>query len=146
MLKTKNQEKLVYFAKENLGKPYKYGAKESEAPKVFDCSSFVQYVYKKIGVALPRIALEQAHIGKKVKPKKENLQIGDLIFIKGTVGRYNEEFPQGIGHVAMYIGDGKIIQAKYQKNKDGSDSGNVQMDAVSKILNRKDLIIIKRII
>ena len=64
------QEKLVHFSKENLGKPYKYGAKPAEAPKVFDCSSFAQYLYKKVGVALPRTALEQAHIGKKVKPKK----------------------------------------------------------------------------
>jgi len=74
------------------------------------------------------------------------LQIGDLIFIKGMVGRYNEEFPQGIGHVAMYIGDGKIIQAKYQKNKNGSDGGKVQVDSVAKIINRKNLVVIKRII
>ena len=69
-----------------------------------------------------------------------------MIFIKGTVGRYNEEFPQGIGHVAMYIGDNKIIQAKYQKNKNGSDGGEVQIDSVAKILSRKDLVVIKRII
>jgi len=142
----KLQEKLVYLAKESLRKPYKYGAKLSEAPKCFDCSSFVQYVYKKIGVNLPRTALEQAHIGKKVKPKKENLQIGDLIFIKGIVGRYNQEFPQGIGHVAIYIGDGKIIQAKYQKKKDVSDGGEVRIDTVTKILNRKDLVVIKRVL
>ncbi|OGZ84655.1 MAG: hypothetical protein A2599_02740 [Candidatus Staskawiczbacteria bacterium RIFOXYD1_FULL_39_28] len=141
-----DKEKLVFFAKQNLGKPYKYGAKPSEAPKTFDCSSFVQYIYKKVGIALPRTALEQAHLGKKVKPKREYLQIGDLIFIKGMVGRYNEEFPQGIGHVAMYIGDGKIIQAKYQKNKNGSDGGKVQVDSVAKIINRKNLVVIKRII
>jgi len=71
-----DKEKLVFFAKQNLGKPYKYGAKPSEAPKTFDCSSFVQYIYKKVGIALPRTALEQAHLGKKVKPKREYLTAG----------------------------------------------------------------------
>jgi len=138
------QEKLVFFATKSLGKPYKYGAKLTEAPNFFDCSSFVQYLYKKIGIDLPRTALEQAHCGKKVH-SKNNLKIGDLLFFKGIIGRYNTEFPQGIGHVAIYIGDKKIIQAKYQKNKDKSDGGEVRIDDAKKILNKKDLIIIKRI-
>lgn len=75
-----DKEKLVYFAKKNLGKPYKYGAKPSAAPKVFDCSSFVQYFYKKIGIDLPRAALEQANIGKKIDYKKRELEVGDLLF------------------------------------------------------------------
>jgi len=145
MNKEKIKEKLVYFANKNLDKPYKYGAKPSEAPKVFDCSSFVQYVYKKIGINLSRTAIEQAHLGKKIN-SKGNLQIGDLIFFKGIVGRYSQEFPQGIGHVAMYIGDNKIIQAKYQRNKDGTDGGVVRIDTLAKMLKKKDLVIIKRII
>lgn len=140
------QKKFVRFAKKHLGKPYKYGAKLWEAPKVFDCSSFVCYLYKRIGSDLPRTALEQAHLGKKVKPKKEKLEAGDLIFIKGSWGHYNPEFSQGIGHVAVYIGDGKIIHAKYEKNKDGSDNGKVKEEPVESILERKDLIIIKRIL
>ena len=140
------RKKLVYFAKKHLGKPYKYGAKLREAPKVFDCSSFVRYLYKRIGIDLPRTALEQAHLGKKVKPEKEKLQVGDLIFIKGSWGHYNTEFPKGIGHVAIYIGDGKIIHAKYEKNEDGSDSGKVKEEPVESLLKRKDLIVVKRIL
>lgn len=143
--KEKLREKLVSFATEQLGKPYKYGAKPAKNPKDFDCSSFVQYVYKKIRINLPRTAIEQARCGKKVNNRKK-LKAGDLIFMKGIVGRYNSEFPEGIGHVAMHIGDNKIIQVKYKKNKDGSDDGKVFIEKAEKILNRKDLRVIKRII
>jgi cell wall-associated NlpC family hydrolase len=143
--KEKLKRRLVYFAQKHLGKPYKYGAKPWEAPKTFDCSSFVQYLYKRINVNLPRTALEQAHLGKKVNPEK-GLEIGDLIFVKGGWGHYDPQFPEGIGHVAIYIGDGKIIHAKYEKNKNGSDDGKVKEDPVKAMLNRKDLIVIKRIL
>jgi len=144
--KEKLQKKLIHFAKKHLGKPYKYGAASSEAPRIFDCSSFTQYLYKRIGINLPRNALDQAHLGKSISPKKENLQAGDLIFIKGNWGHYNPEFPQGIGHVGIYIGDGKIIHAKWKKNKDNSDDGLVREDKVEKLLKRRDLVVIKRII
>jgi cell wall-associated NlpC family hydrolase len=144
--KEKIKERLISFATKQLGKPYKYGAKTTKNPKNFDCSSFVQYIYKKIGMNLPRTTIEQVYCGKNIHPKKDNLQTGDLIFFKGTVGRYNPEFPEGIGHVVMYIGNGKIMQAKYRKNKDGSDGGKVQVDNVLKVLKRKDLRVIKRII
>lgn len=135
------EQRLKKYAIKNLGKPYKYGAKLYEAPKVFDCSSFVQYLYKRISVDLPRTALEQARLGKKIQPKKENLRIGDLIFIKGSWGHYDPEFPEGVGHVAVYIGDGKIIHAKHEKN-----DGKVKLGSLSALLKRKDVIVIKRII
>jgi len=144
--KEKLQKRLVYFAKKHLGKPYKYGAKPNQAPKIFDCSSFTQYLYKRIGIDLPRSALDQAHLGKLINLKKENLQPGDLIFIKGSWGHYNPEFLQGIGHVAIYIGNGKIIHAKWEKNRGGSDNNYVKEDKVEKMLSRKDLIVIKRIL
>lgn len=143
--KEKLQKKLVYFAKKHLGKPYLYGAAPSEAPKIFDCSSFTQYLYKRIGINLPRTALDQAYLGKKLSHKKQKLEPGDLIFIKGSEGHYNPEFPDGIGHVAMYIGEGKIIHAKWNKNNNGSDGGIVREDSAKALLNRKDLIIVKRI-
>ena len=140
------QKKIIFFAKKNLGKPFKYGATASEAPRIFDCSSFVQYLYKRIGIKFPRSALEQARVGKRVNPQKEDLQAGDLFFIKGSWGHYNPEFPEGIGHVGMYIGGGKVIQAKWKKNKNGSDGGKVREDPAKTLLNRKDLVVVKRIL
>lgn len=134
------EDRLVYFAKKHLGKPYKYGAKPYEAPGAFDCSSFVQYLYKMIGITLPRTAIEQATLGKKVPPSAKNLKIGDLIFVKGSWGRYNPEFPDGIGHVAIYVGGGKVIEAKWDKR-----GGSVVETLLTSYLKRKDLRIIKRI-
>ena len=132
------QNKLVRLAYKHLGKPYKYGAKPSEAPKRFDCSSFVQYLYRHVGVKLPRVALDQASQGRKVDDLK-NLQIGDLIFIKGGWGHYNPDFPEGIGHVAIYVGEGRIVNARGESEK-------VIKEDVQDLLNRPDFQIVKRVL
>lgn len=108
--------KIVGLAEKYLGRPYKYGVSPSEAPKFFDCSSFTQFLFKKIEIKIPRTALEQINIGKKID--KDDLRPGDLVFCKGSVGRYNANHPDGVGHVALYIGRNKIVHAKsVEKNK-----------------------------
>ena len=139
------KNRLVFFARKHLGKPYKFGAKLSEAPKTFDCSSFVQYLYKRIGVNLPRTALDQASMGKKIESKKEMLEVGDLLFFKGGWGHYNPEFPMGIGHVGIYVGNEKVINAR-SKEVDGKEKGVVIEENVETFLSRKDFVIIKRIL
>ena len=135
---------LVKSAKEFLGKPYRYGAKPEEAPEVFDCSSFTQYLYKKIGIELPRKAIDQAALGREIDPGPNQLQVGDLIFIRGKWGRYNPDYPQGIGHVAMYVGDEKVINARWKSDNEGG--GSVIEEPVDDFLSRDDLTVIKRII
>lgn len=130
-------DKLVSTAKSCLDKPYKYSAEPREAPNVFDCSSLTQYLYKQIGIDLPRTTINQAHLGNSVSIDK--LQIGDLLFFHGTVGYYNEEFPQGIGHVMMYIGDNNVLQASGQLEK-------VVETSIDDAKKRNDLIVIKRIL
>ncbi len=132
-------KKLVALAYRQLGKPYKYGAKLYRAPKEFDCSSFVQYLYKIIGIEIPRTALKQASIGKVVKPTLKNLRAGDLIFIKGSWGHYNPDFPEGIGHVALYVGGGRVINAR-------GEAGKVVEEEATDFLNRKDFRVVKRIL
>lgn len=147
--KGKSQNRLIYFAKKHLNKPYKYGAKLREAPRIFDCSTFIQYLYKRINVKLPRTALAQAHYGKKVNLK--NLQPGDLIFLHRQWGHYNPEFSQGIGHVAMYIGNNKVIHASPQQSFKwkiikGKVKGRVTEQSLKGYLKREKLIVIKRIL
>ncbi len=87
-LLTKEQKKkrILYFALKQLGKPYKYAAKKYEIGKFFDCSSLTQYLYKRIGIELPRSTILQAECGKIIPARKkppffkpEDLEIGDLL-------------------------------------------------------------------
>ncbi|KKU91691.1 MAG: NLP/P60 protein [Candidatus Jorgensenbacteria bacterium GW2011_GWA1_48_11] len=110
------KEKIVALAKSLIGKPYKYGAKEEEAPDFFDCSSFTQYILKQIGIAIPRSTIEQAAEGRETN--LENLEVGDLIFAHGTHGHYNPRFPQGIGHVGVYVGNDAIIHAASKRTNE----------------------------
>jgi probable lipoprotein NlpC len=95
---------LIDYGKEHLGKPYLYGA-PTGITYAFDCSSYVQYVFGKFGVDLPRTSVSQAHIGQKID--KEHLSVGDLVFFSTSGG--------GISHVAIYAGDGMILHASSSK-------------------------------
>lgn len=143
MNKEAARKKLLTLARGNLGKPYKYGAKPEEAPNFFDCSSLIQYLYKQIDVDLPRTALDQTSRGVEIK-KNDKLEIGDLIFIKGSWGHYNPEFPDGIGHVVIYIGGSKTISARYARYL--KTDGKVVEESVNDYLSRNDFRLIKRIL
>ena len=141
-------EQLIGIAKSLIGKPYKYGAKMEDAPNFFDCSLFTQYVFKQIGVDLPRSTILQAEYG--AETDLENIKPGDLLFFHGERGFYNKKFPQGIGHVALYTGGGKTIHAaseRIQKNPEVVERGEVEERDLDYIIKKcKPLIVIKRII
>ena len=84
-----------------LGKPYVYGG---NGPYNFDCSGLSSYVYRKIGVILPRVASDQQRTGVSVNRTMEDLKYGDLVFFKGP----NES---GASHVGIYVGNGQMIHA-----------------------------------
>ena len=69
----------------------------------FDCSGLVQYVYGEAGINLPRLEKDQYEACEEIEA--ENIQPGDLIFYK------NETSNGEIGHVAIYIGNGKVFEA-----------------------------------
>ncbi len=77
--------------------PYIFGG--SNPKKGLDCSSFVQYVYKKFGIELPRTARLQFKVG--IPVKQQDLKVGDLVFFR-TYAPY-------ASHVGIYIGNGKFI-------------------------------------
>jgi Cell wall-associated hydrolases (invasion-associated proteins) len=96
------KEKIVNFAKKFIGNPYVWGGTSLTAG--CDCSGFVQQVYRQFGYNLPRCSYQQAEVGRLVKFSE--LKPGDLVFYYRG-GR--------IGHVTMYIGNGKCIQARGAK-------------------------------
>lgn len=91
---------IVNLAKKYLGVPYVWGG---TTPSGFDCSGLVQYVYKEIGVYLPRVTYDQVNVGQTVS--RNDLQPGDLIFFT------SEGNPSDIGHVGIYAGNNEFIHA-----------------------------------
>jgi cell wall-associated NlpC family hydrolase len=81
-----------------LGTRYRFGGSSKSG---IDCSSFVQKVFRKLEVLLPRTAREQFEIGKEVS--SGDLQKGDLIFF-----RTYAHFPS---HVGIYLGNHLMIHA-----------------------------------
>ena len=92
-------ERAIQEARKHEGKPYRYGA---TGPDSFDCSGFVQYVYRQVGVELPRTA-EQMWNSLPKKVSYQHVQYGDLIFMREG-GR--------ISHVGMYAADGHMWVAR----------------------------------
>lgn len=91
------RQEVVDFALQFEGNPYVYGG--TSLTNGADCSGFVMSVFKEFGYELPRVAAAQMEAST-LKDVKD-IEPGDLVFY----GDY------GIDHVALYIGDGKIIHA-----------------------------------
>lgn len=89
------------------GRPYKFGG--TSPTNGWDCSAFVQYVYKKhFGISLPRTASQQVGGGASVgKNNRSEWKPGDLLFYK-EAGR--------VSHVAIYLGNGQMIHALSEKH------------------------------
>lgn len=87
----------VDTAMQYLGVPYLWGGTDPDVG--LDCSGFVQLVYRSLGVELPRVSRDQATAGVAV-PSIEDARPGDLI-----------AFGEPVDHIAIYVGDGKIIHA-----------------------------------
>ena len=83
------------------GLPYVWGA---AGPTSFDCSGLVQWSFAEAGVRMPRVAADQARTGPAVPVSQ--LQPGDLLFY-----HTDPTDPGYISHVAIYLGNGKMIQA-----------------------------------
>lgn len=96
-------DEIIANAKKYIGVPYLWGG---TTPSGFDCSGYVQYIFRQSGITLPRTTTEQYKVGTYVS--KANLQPGDLVFLQNT-------YREGISHVGIYIGNGKMIHASSSK-------------------------------
>ena len=92
---------LVSLAMQYLGVPYVYGG---ASPSGFDCSGFVYYLCKSLGVSVPRTATSQWKGGYD-KVSRSELQPGDLVFFSNYAGG------SSIGHVGIYIGGNEFIHS-----------------------------------
>ncbi|MGW3563489.1 C40 family peptidase [Streptomyces sp. NPDC000941] len=86
--------KAVGYARAQLGKPYVWGG---TGPRGYDCSGLTMRAWQAAGVKLPRTTWAQRYAGKQTT--RAELRPGDLVLSNGD------------GHVALYIGGGKVIHA-----------------------------------
>lgn len=91
------RQEIADFALQFVGNPYVYGG--TSLTNGADCSGFVMSVFAQFGYELPRVAAAQYAASQ--KKSAEEIEVGDLVF-------YGDG---GIDHVALYIGDGKIVHA-----------------------------------
>lgn len=124
-----DKAKLLKDAKYYKGGRYVWGG---TTPKGFDCSGYVQYLYKKHNIILPRTAYSQSKIGQEVQ--LNNLKKGDLLFFLTDRSR---GIP--ITHVGIYIGDGNFIHAASKKL-------GVMVSPITYGSYRKNFVVAKRVI
>lgn len=89
--------RVVQYARRFIGVRYVYGG--SSPRSGFDCSGFVRYVYAHFGVSLPHSSYAQFGDGRRVS--RGSLRPGDLVFF------------DGVGHVGLYVGNGRFIHAPH---------------------------------
>ncbi|MBO8155015.1 MAG: C40 family peptidase [Bacillaceae bacterium] len=90
------KSRLITAARAYLGTPYVWGG---ESPDGFDCSGYLQFVYRSIGVSIPRTVSD---IWNSTVPLKRP-SVGDLVFF--------ETYKPGPSHAGIYLGDGTFIHA-----------------------------------
>ncbi len=102
-------DRVVDIAKSYMGRvKYDFGTR-NPSKLIFDCSSFTEFVFAKVGVDLKWGTRYQKSAGSSVS--KSNLRKGDLVFFD-TVGSNNK----AINHVGIYIGGGQFIHNTPSKN------------------------------
>ncbi|MBR1390641.1 MAG: C40 family peptidase [Lachnospiraceae bacterium] len=94
-----NGASVVSYANQFVGNPYVWGG--NSLTTGCDCSGFVNLVYAHYGYSLPRYSLSFLNVGTPVSI--ENIQPGDIVVYDKV---------NGVGHVAIYAGNGKIVEAQ----------------------------------
>src|SRR5256885_8802861 len=103
--------RVIPTAERYLGTPYRYGG--TSPVTGFDCSGFVQYVFARNAVRLPRTSRQQAKVGVSMPRRFSSLTAGDLVMFA--------ERGEAISHVAIYAGHNRITHAT-------SSGGTVRYD------------------
>ncbi len=125
------QQVMVSWLKAQVGKPYKVGPGRDGSGGYFDCSGLVMGAYKQIGITgFGSVSYTQNQYGARVNVG--SLQPGDLIF---TNPGKNGAGPGQPGHVKIYIGNGKVIQA-----------ASTKLGVIESPLNTSDIMEVRRII
>jgi cell wall-associated NlpC family hydrolase len=99
VIRPSSHSSVIDYALSLKGTPYRYGG--SSPAEGFDCSGFVQHVYKRQGKSLPRTAYDMAMALSPIS--EDDLVPGDLVFFNTSGRTYS--------HVGIYIDEDKFIHA-----------------------------------
>ncbi|PKR85526.1 NlpC/P60 family protein [Heyndrickxia camelliae] len=112
MMKMK-AERIINTGYKFIGVPYIFNAPPFRTD-MFDCSSFIQYIFMVHGIILPRNSRQQSMAGRRVSLKQ--IRKGDLLFFT-TKDRKHKNGISKIGHVALYIGKGRMLHTYRPENR-----------------------------
>jgi cell wall-associated NlpC family hydrolase len=116
---------IVNYAKQFVGNPYVWGG--NSLTKGCDCSGFVHLVYKHFGYKTVRYSMSFLNEG--VAVVREDVRPGDIVVYA---------IKNGIGHVAIYAGNGKIVEAQ-SKNTGITDNRSIdcrEIVGIRRIINK----------
>lgn len=126
---------LGFFAGSYVGTgKYARNARPSQAPLVVNCSSFVSFLYREMGVTLPRLAIQQSEMGALV-PDLQQVMDGDLLFTTGLINRYRDDPEQSVGHVAIVTGAHACVHA---------EASGIRRTTIAKLLKKRSLRLVRR--
>ena len=97
-------QKVVDFAKAQVGKPYRYGA---AGPDAFDCSGLVRMAFKQVGLDVPHSSRELSLRGVAVDWQRDGIRAGDLVFT------FSSSTPGQIGHVGIAISSTQWVESPF---------------------------------
>jgi len=123
-----NSYNLLEIAKSYLNTPYLWGGKSKLG---FDCSCFIQTVYKQLGVFFPRDTSEQIKSKNLVEIKYSNINLGDLLFFANN---------KVINHVAIYISNGDMIHASGKVKIEKLEENIKLFNSLYKIFSIRDMV------
>lgn len=114
-----DKAEMLQYSFKYIGTPYKWGG--NDLNNGIDCSAFVQQLFGRIGVNLPRTAAEQAHVGQKIE-RLEDLQPGDRLY-------FWDKKRNKIGHTGIFLGffqDGGAYFIHSSSNNKGVDTDDLR--------------------
>lgn len=129
---TASASAVIATGDEQVGSRYTYGGTTPQGG--FDCSGFVQYVYRRNGITLPRTSRQQSSAGRSLPARTNGLRAGDLLFFS--------QHRDVVDHVAIYAGDDRILHSS-------SSGGGVRYDDLGSSRGRwfKDrLVAVRRVL